>query len=174
MKKTILLLAAAFLAHCVQGQIIMTDSVRHALCRYLYDKNEAASPDAYDSPNLWIHSLFTDIWYDDTDMSTQPLDILSVSAFSSHPHEQIVLLYKNTHRMLDMNRPYADIMAEVLDFFRAIPDVDERFLPLFMHRVHCTFMRNTRRHQLGPWYDLWNGRDSTFRRRNLDYSGWVE
>lgn len=156
------------------AQLIVTDSVRHELKRYLCDVESLSYPDSYDSVNLWVYSEIGRKWINKVGESTKPIDVIAFSAISAHPTFHILLIYLDKKFIINMNRSYAKIMEEIIKIFRNNPDIDGRLLPLFMHKTHVTFILNTTSLERGGWYDMWGKRDSLSHTLNLELKDWIQ
>lgn len=119
-----------------RAQLIVTDSVRHELKRYLYEVHDTFYPDAYDSLNLRIYSEIGKKWINKPGESTQPIDVLIFRPFGSHLTSHAMLIYERKYLLINMCKSYPEILKTVIDFVDNDPDMDKRILPLFIHKVH--------------------------------------
>lgn len=168
----IILLISPVLLH---GQIIVNDSVRHKLKRYLYEIHATSYPDVYDSLNLRIYSEIGKKWINKPGESTQPIDVLIFRPFGSHLTSHAMLIYERKYLLINMCKSYPEILKTVIDFVDNNPDMDKRILPLFIHKVHKNYMLGTTDYESGgPWYKLWYGNDSLSRTLNLEFKDWIQ
>lgn len=158
-----------------RAQLIVTDSVRHELKRYLYEVHDTFYPDAYDSLNLRIYSEIGKKWINKPGESTQPIDVLIFRPFGSHLTSHAMLIYERKYLLINMCKSYPEILKTVIDFVDNNPDMDKRILPLFIHKVHKNYMLGTTDYESGgPWYKLWYGNDSLSRTLNLEFKDWIQ
>lgn len=174
MKKiTLFILVTIISPLSMNGQIIFTDSVQYQLRSHLYHANDGLDPDEYENYNLYIRSWISNKLITEPNQISEPIDIWSFIGISPHSYEHVLFTVNKKSHLINMNQSYEDVIQDLIDYFKANPDIDNRLLPLFIHKIHTIYLVNTTKNQKGQWYNLWYQRDSLSKQLNLKFENWI-